>query len=270
MPAYYGDELASLLTTKGSVVSVLPSPTATVLAFGSFLPSDHESVLLINDSDTDWATVGLGGLPGPLTTGLTTTSYSLESPKLTAGTTTIGAASSGALVLPPESIEVLQDSAAGATAPAVSVSPAVQSTPGASVASTLALTVASPTTSLGTFLPGIAATYTTTTVADVLSTAGQAILTVADPSATSTGYLVNGSYSLPQPLLALATDAAQPVGTYQPIGGSAQPTTLLTYSAPVSHDAVRIAFQQAIAATDPLRTGSYSKALTFTLSTSTP
>jgi hypothetical protein len=44
----------------------------------------------------------------------------------------------------------------------------------------------------------------------------------------------------------------------------------LTYSAPTSNDAVTIAFAQHVAATDGLRTGSYAKTLTFTLSTSTP
>ena len=38
----------------------------------------------------------------------------------------------------------------------------------------------------------------------------------------------------------------------------------------MSNDAVTVAFQQAIGASDALRTGSYSKTLTFTLSTTTP
>ena len=40
--------------------------------------------------------------------------------------------------------------------------------------------------------------------------------------------------------------------------------------APVSNDAVTITFRQPIGANDPLRTGTYSKTLTFTLSTTTP
>ena len=39
---------------------------------------------------------------------------------------------------------------------------------------------------------------------------------------------------------------------------------------PVSNDQVTIGLRQAIAANEPLRTGTYSKALTFTLSTTTP
>ena len=42
------------------------------------------------------------------------------------------------------------------------------------------------------------------------------------------------------------------------------------WTAPVSNERVDIAFKQLIKANDPLRTGSYSKTLTFTLSTTTP
>ena len=38
----------------------------------------------------------------------------------------------------------------------------------------------------------------------------------------------------------------------------------------MSNDPVTINFKQAIGANDPLRTGSYSKTLTFTLSTTQP
>ena len=43
-----------------------------------------------------------------------------------------------------------------------------------------------------------------------------------------------------------------------------------TYAGPVSNDPVSITFRQPIAATEPLRTGSYAKTLTFTLSTTAP
>ena len=46
--------------------------------------------------------------------------------------------------------------------------------------------------------------------------------------------------------------------------------SLLSYGGPVSNDDVTIAFRQHIAATQALRSGSYSKSLTFTLSTTTP
>ena len=54
------------------------------------------------------------------------------------------------------------------------------------------------------------------------------------------------------------------------MGGSSAPTSLLTYSGPVSNDAVAITFSQAVGANEALRTGTYSKTLTFTLSTTTP
>jgi hypothetical protein len=47
-------------------------------------------------------------------------------------------------------------------------------------------------------------------------------------------------------------------------------TPLLTYGGPVSHDPVVVRFAQHIGANDPLRTGSYAKTLTFTLSTTNP
>ena len=50
-----------------------------------------------------------------------------------------------------------------------------------------------------------------------------------------------------------------------PLGG-----TLKTYDGPVSNDIAAVTFRQTIAATDALRTGTYAKTLTFTLSTTTP
>ena len=43
-----------------------------------------------------------------------------------------------------------------------------------------------------------------------------------------------------------------------------RPTSLLTYSGPVSNDSVLVSFKQSIGATDALRTGTYGKPLTFT------
>ena len=51
---------------------------------------------------------------------------------------------------------------------------------------------------------------------------------------------------------------------------SGSPLNLLAYGGPISNDAVTLQFRQAIAANDALRTGNYSKTLTFTLSTTTP
>ena len=84
------------------------------------------------------------------------------------------------------------------------------------------------------------------------------------------GHLVNGAFSLPQALQAKGSSVSATGGAYAPVGGSASPTTLLTYVGPVSNDGVTLNFKQPIASTDPLRTGTYGKALTFTLSTTTP
>jgi len=80
--------------------------------------------------------------------------------------------------------------------------------------------------------------------ANVISTAGDASLTVDG------GRLANGAFTLLEPLQISFSRS--------------------TWSAPVSNDAVTIGFKQHIGATEPLRTGAYSKTLTFTLSTTTP
>jgi hypothetical protein len=123
-------------------------------------------------------------------------------------------------------------------------STAKDTTAGGTVAATLALTLGAPA-SFGAFTPGVGKDYTATTTANVVSTAGDAALSVSDP-----GHLGNGAFSLPQPLQVTLSKA--------------------TWTGPVSNDAVTLAFKQTIAATDPLRTGTYSKTLTFTLSTTNP
>ena len=96
-----------------------------------------------------------------------------------------------------------------------------------------------------------ARTYTASTTATVISTAGDAR---ADASPTrarvATGRLVNGAFALAQPLQGLGV--------------------VKTYAGPVSNDPVTVPFAQTIARTEPLRTGAYSKTLTFTLSTTSP
>jgi hypothetical protein len=140
---------------------------------------------------------------------------------------------------------------------------------GGSVSATLSLELGG-SAAFGPFIPGVANTYFASTSGIVTSTAGDATLSVADGSSVATGHLVNGSFSLAQPLQARASNASTPAGTYGDVGSSASPLTLLNYSGPVSNDAVTIGFSQAIGATDALRTGTYSKTLTFTLSTTNP
>jgi len=125
-----------------------------------------------------------------------------------------------------------------------------------------------PTLGNWTFLAGQAGTYTASIVASITSTATSTAVTVADTSTTSPGHLVNGTYALPQALQMSASDAANPSPPWQSLGAST--TTLLTYTAPVSSDAVSINAQQLIAATDPLHTGTYSKTFVFTVAVLTP
>jgi hypothetical protein len=128
------------------------------------------------------------------------------------------------------------------------------------VPATLALTMGAPA-NFGPFTPGLQKDYFATTSATVVSSAGDATLTVADPSTTAAGRLVNGTFSLPEALQASGTTA----GTY-----SVLPATLKTYGGPISDDVVPVSFKQPVKASDPLRTGTYSKTLTFTLSTTNP
>jgi hypothetical protein len=105
---------------------------------------------------------------------------------------------------------------------AYTVIPAVNTgrSAGATVPATLALTLGAAA-SFGPFTPGIARDYTAGTTASVVSTAGDALLSVADPSAVATGHLVNGVFSLPQSLQVRVGSAA-----FAPVGGSAIPTSL--------------------------------------------
>jgi hypothetical protein len=62
--------------------------------------------------------------------------------------------------------------------------------------------------------------------------------------------MTNGAFSLAEPLRVEFSKSA--------------------WTAPVSNDTVNITYKQTIKANDPLRTGAYSKTLTFTLSTTQP
>jgi hypothetical protein len=79
----------------------------------------------------------------------------------------------------------------------------------------------------------------------VVSSAGDATLSVSDP-----GHLSNGAFSLASPLHVSLAPAS--------------------WTGPVSNAAVAITLAQHIGAGEQLRTGTYAKSLTFTLSTTTP
>jgi predicted amidohydrolase YtcJ len=138
---------------------------------------------------------------------------------------------------------------------------------GGIVTPALALSFGAPA-SFGAFTPGVGKTYTAQMTANVISTAGNAALSVADASSTAPGHLVNGAFSLAQPLKASAASTNGTGGAAAAVG--AAPITLLNYAGPVSNDAATVALSQDIGANEPLRSGSYSKTLTFTLSTTSP
>jgi hypothetical protein len=164
---------------------------------------------------------------------------------------------------------------AGATVWKTAVAPEILSATntgtdaGGSVPATLSLTLGAPA-SFGSFTPGVTKTYESATTANVISTAADALLSVADASSTATGHLVNGAFSLPQALQARARNAANTGTAYNNVGSSASPLNLITYSGPTSNDQVALQFSQLVNANDALRTGAYSKTLTFTLSTTQP
>ena|GEM_PF-807372 len=135
---------------------------------------------------------------------------------------------------------------------------------GGTVGSQLSLTLGAPA-SFGAFTPGLALDYVATTTATTTSTAADTALTVSDPSATATGHLVNGAFALAQPLQVRAQSARGTSGAYGPLGAP-----ILTYAGPVSGDVATVSFRQPIAADEGLRSGSYDKQLTFSLSTTTP
>jgi hypothetical protein len=54
------------------------------------------------------------------------------------------------------------------------------------------------------------------------------------------------------------------------VGGTASPTSLVSYARALNDATVTLDFKQHVSQTDALRAGRYSKTLTFTLSTTQP
>jgi hypothetical protein len=151
--------------------------------------------------------------------------------------------------------------------PMVTLKLAGASAPGdvsGTVPATLSLSLSGPV-NLGQFVVGKAADYTGTTVATVNSSAGDAQLSVLDAGSDHPGHLVNGAFSLAQPLQAAAGTAA-----FAPLRADNGPLALRSWAGPVANDQTTLAFKQTIGANEGLRTGTYGKTLTFTLSTTQP
>ena len=123
--------------------------------------------------------------------------------------------------------------------------PPVDGTVGGSVPATLSLTMGAPAT-FGAFTPGVAKEYTASTTANVISTAGDAALSVSP----SPAYLTNGAFSLAEPLQVSLSKSA--------------------WTAPVSNEKVDIGVQAADQGQRSVAHRGYRKTLTFTLSTTTP
>ena len=83
---------------------------------------------------------------------------------------------------------------------------------------------------------------------------------VQDTSPFFTNHLVNGSFALAQEL-----QVQNNAGQYQTM-----PAGLRFWGAPTSNEVVPVNFKQSIGQNDALRTGMYTKTLTFTLSTTSP
>jgi sugar phosphate isomerase/epimerase len=142
---------------------------------------------------------------------------------------------------------------------------------GGDVPSLLQLTVPNNGGSFGTFVPGVARDYNTSLAANVTATTGDAALTVTDPSTTASGKLVNGAFSLASPVGIRALGLGDPANTaYTPLPGDNSALLLKSWNAPVSNAGLTVGLRQSIGAAEALRAGTYSKTLTFSLSTTTP
>jgi hypothetical protein len=117
----------------------------------------------------------------------------------------------------------------------------------------------------------VARDYTTALAATVTTTTGDAALSVSDPSGNAAGKLVNGAFSLATPVSTRAVGLGDsPLPAFVQVPGDGSSALLRSWSAPVTSVPLTLGFRQPITATEALRAGTYSKTLTFTLSTTTP
>lgn len=191
----------------------------------------------------------------------------------------LAASSAAAAVVAPVASATAAPPTCNTAVPPVCSSAPVNAAVGGLTPGVLSLSISS-TASLGAFVPGIDATgainqpYSATVAGTVTPAAANAILTVADLSSPAgiAGHMYNSAgsgYSL--------NSAPQASGSSSGVGAvcstlssiSAAPLTLITSNTPIANDTPTVTLAQSVAATDPLRTGTYSKILTFTLSSTT-
>ena len=116
---------------------------------------------------------------------------------------------------------------------------------GGTVAATLSLSLGAAA-NFGAFAAGVAREYVANSTVNVISTAGDALLSVADPSTAHPGHLVNGAS--PSPRRCRPTGPRWGARRHCAPGPDPRATTRS-----------RSQFKQPIAAGDALRSGSYSK-----------
>ena len=143
---------------------------------------------------------------------------------------------------------------------------------GGNVQSVMQLAIPNTSGTFGTFVPGVGTNYNTALPATVTTTTGDAALSVTDTSSTAPGHLVNGAFSLASALQARAVGLGDsPLPAFAPLSETAgAPLLLRNWSGPVTSAPLTLDLRQAVGATEALRAGTYSKSLTFTLSTTTP
>jgi hypothetical protein len=229
-----GDNQVRPANYSDNYVTLWPGQSQTITETYKGSEAGSGAVVSVSGHNVDTATINANGGCAPQT-GVE------DLGRANAGDVPLGGATPGQANTP----EAL---AAAKAAVQVGKLTAVDGSAGGTVPATLSLTlggVGGPV-SFGGFTPGVDKDYTASTSANVISTAGDAALSVAPAPA----YLANGAFTLPSPLQVTFSKSA--------------------WTGPTSNEAVTIGFKQHIGASDPLRTGTYSKTLTFTLSTTNP
>jgi len=135
-----------------------------------------------------------------------------------------------------------------------------------SVSDALSLTLNATSTSLGSFVPGVAANYDASVTGTATAT-GPSVLSVRD-AGTNPGLLLNGTTPLASALKVCATASTSPACAYSSLGATSQ--QLLAFGSSTAATPLTVGLRQSIGAGDALTAGTYGKSLTFTLSAGTP